>query len=114
MLIRDAINEIISFFDVLREYADLTPNKALYEEARKTIILMLAPVVPHICEEMWELTGQEGFNSSATWPIYDSQYINESIERQWLAFGKCQRRYQKHSTFTEKGNLGRNQINYCR
>jgi len=34
-------------------------------------ILMLAPVAPHICEEVWELTHGAGFVANASWPIVD-------------------------------------------
>lgn len=86
MYIRDAINEILAFIDILREYATMKPNKKLYEEAQQKVILMLAPIVPHICEEMWTLSGQKGYCSLAKWPKFDSKYVNETIELQWMAF----------------------------
>lgn len=47
---------------------------------------MLAPIIPHICEEMWTLTNHKGFISQAKWPKFDKKSINETIEFQWLAF----------------------------
>ena len=44
----------------------------------KTLILLLAPVAPHICEEMWE---QMGFGSGIAfepWPKYDVQAMKRS------------------------------------
>ncbi len=32
---------------------------------------ILCPFAPHICEEMWEKLGGEGFCSTASWPEYD-------------------------------------------
>jgi leucyl-tRNA synthetase len=32
---------------------------------------MLAPVAPHMCEELWEMTGRKGFVSLASWPEPD-------------------------------------------
>jgi leucyl-tRNA synthetase len=32
---------------------------------------MLAPVAPHMCEELWEMTGKKGFVSLASWPEPD-------------------------------------------
>jgi leucyl-tRNA synthetase len=34
-------------------------------------IRMLAPVAPHLCEELWEMVGGKGFVSIASWPEYD-------------------------------------------
>ena len=44
----------------------------------KTLILLLAPVAPHICEEMWE---QMGFGSGIAyelWPKYDTNAMKRS------------------------------------
>ena len=37
-------------------------------EAIKTIILITAPMMPHLAEEMWALIGGEGLVSDAPWP----------------------------------------------
>ncbi|MDL2246146.1 leucine--tRNA ligase [Methanobrevibacter sp. OttesenSCG-928-K11] len=42
---------------------------------------ILAPFTPHICEELWEKYGGEGFISNQKWPEYDEKYIREDIER---------------------------------
>ncbi len=44
----------------------------------RTLILLLAPVAPHICEEMWE---QMGFGSEMAfdpWPTYDEQAMKRT------------------------------------
>jgi leucyl-tRNA synthetase len=86
MYIRDALNEIISFVDVLRKYSELKPNQELFTEAKEKLILMLAPVVPHMCEELWTLSGKKGYVSLAKWPKFEKKYVNEEIEQHWLAF----------------------------
>ncbi len=37
----------------------------------KTFISLLCPFAPHICEELWEKLGGEGFLSLVKWPEYD-------------------------------------------
>ena len=32
---------------------------------------LLCPIAPHVCEEIWEVTGGEGFLSLQPWPQYD-------------------------------------------
>ena len=86
MLIRDALNEIIGFSDVLRKYGEMVPNKQLYEQSQEILILMLAPIIPHMCEELWHLKEHEQYVSLSQWPSFDSQYINESIELQWQCY----------------------------
>ena len=37
----------------------------------KALVLMLSPVAPHICEEIWENLGGEGMACQQSWPAYD-------------------------------------------
>ncbi|MDY3826451.1 MAG: leucine--tRNA ligase, partial [Lachnospiraceae bacterium] len=41
------------------------------KEQLQTFIKLLCPFAPHLCEEMWEATGGEGFLSLASWPTYE-------------------------------------------
>ena len=41
------------------------------KEQLHTFIKLLCPFAPHLCEEMWEVTGGEGFLSLASWPTYE-------------------------------------------
>jgi leucyl-tRNA synthetase len=41
---------------------------------------MLAPFAPHICEEIWELVGGEGFVSLSSWPTPDKSKIATEAE----------------------------------
>jgi len=58
---KEAINKIV--FDVL--------------DAQ---IRMLAPVTPHICEELWEKMGGKGFVSLASWPTPDLAKLDIKAE----------------------------------
>lgn len=42
-------------------------------------IRLLAPVIPHICEELWEKLGNKNFVSLENWPEYDEKKIDEKI-----------------------------------
>ena len=47
-------------------------------EELRTLILLLSPVAPHICEEMWE---QMGFGSGLArepWPTYDEKAMKRT------------------------------------
>jgi leucyl-tRNA synthetase len=41
---------------------------------------MLAPVAPHICEELWEMTGEKNFVSLSSWPKVDESKVDVKAE----------------------------------
>ena len=41
-------------------------------EAVDALVRMLAPFVPHMAEEMWEMLGHPGGLAAATWPTFDA------------------------------------------
>ncbi len=45
------------------------------------LVRLLCPFAPHLCEEIWEAKGGEGFCSLAPWPEYDeAKTVDSSIE----------------------------------
>ena len=44
----------------------------------KTLVLLLAPVAPHICEEMWEQLGFGSEIAYVAWPKYDPEAMKRS------------------------------------
>ncbi len=47
----------------------------------KALVLMLSPVAPHICEEMWQNLGGEGMVCQQSWPAYDeSKTVASTVE----------------------------------
>ncbi len=72
-------------------------------EELKTLILLLYPVAPHICEEMWE---QLGFGSGMTfepWPAYDPQAMKRSeIEIAVQVLGKVRGHITIHPDMTDE------------
>ncbi len=47
-------------------------------EAAATLIRLVAPMVPHIAEETWEILGKEGLVADAPWPVADPQWLEVS------------------------------------
>jgi leucyl-tRNA synthetase len=45
-----------------------------------TQVRMLAPFTPHICEEIWETMGGNGYVAFAEWPGVEQDYINPEAE----------------------------------
>ena len=46
-------------------------RSAALDEAIEHLVLLLAPIAPHIADEMWEGLGQEGFLYRHPWPEAD-------------------------------------------
>ncbi|MFB0567585.1 MAG: class I tRNA ligase family protein, partial [Candidatus Bathyarchaeia archaeon] len=57
-----------------------TVTAKVFSEVLDTQVRMLAPVTPHICEEIWEKMGREGFVSLAAWPKPDESKVDISAE----------------------------------
>ena len=60
---------------------DISAAGALTVDEYKTVLKLLCPIAPHICEEMWESVGGEGFCSMAAWPEYcEKKTVDSSVE----------------------------------
>ena len=58
-----------------------------------TLLRLLCPVAPHICEEMWANLGQEGMICQASWPTYDEALcVEETVELPVQINGKVRAR----------------------
>ena len=63
--IMELVNEIYKY----KEEEDI--NLGLLRSAVRNLVLILSPFTPHICEEMWEMLGNEDSVYNAGWPVYD-------------------------------------------
>jgi len=52
----------------------------VFGEVINAQIRMLAPVAPHICEELWEMIGGKGFVSLSSWPRVDEAKLDVRAE----------------------------------
>jgi leucyl-tRNA synthetase len=50
---------------------------AVRQEALEILVLMLAPMTPHIAEELWEMLGHTGGLWTAKWPLFDAELAKE-------------------------------------
>jgi leucyl-tRNA synthetase len=63
-----------------RETQSKGTNPHVICEVLDAEIRMLAPVAPHMCEEMWETIGGTGFVSLSSWPTFDETKVNVKAE----------------------------------
>lgn len=55
----------------------LTGLKAVPRAAVEPLILMLSPIAPHICEELWSKLGHADSLAHEPWPKADDRYVGE-------------------------------------
>lgn len=53
-------------------------SESAWSDAVDTLILLLAPMVPHLAEELWENTGHTYSVHNQTWPIWDENLIKDA------------------------------------
>ena len=63
--IMELLNEVARFED------DSPQGKAARHEALESAVLLLAPMVPHICHVLWQALGHDGTVADARWPTVD-------------------------------------------
>ncbi|MBX3020784.1 MAG: leucine--tRNA ligase [Bdellovibrionales bacterium] len=45
----------------------------------KPLVQLLAPLAPHMAEELWQRLGGQGFVSLAPWPSYDASLVQDDV-----------------------------------
>ncbi|MBI5873484.1 MAG: leucine--tRNA ligase [Candidatus Omnitrophica bacterium] len=69
---------ISGIIELVNELYKLSPQEQKYQaavEAIETAVLLLAPFVPHLCEEMWQMLGRKESVFRSRWPKYDEKYL---------------------------------------
>src|SRR5690606_30373888 len=76
----------------------------LPRQAMEHFVQLIAPITPHIAEELWERLGHQGGISYVPWPQYDEQYtVDEEIEIAIQVKGKIVDRAMVPADLDEKG-----------
>ncbi|MBU0614649.1 MAG: leucine--tRNA ligase [Nanoarchaeota archaeon] len=75
-----AIGAIMELVNHIYRYKEGGAKLSVYNEAAKTVALLLCPFTPHLSEEVWELLGGKGFCSLHQWPLFDETKIDKQAE----------------------------------
>jgi len=54
-----------------------TEGRAVVHESLEAIVLMLSPIVPHICHELWYVLGHENALVDEHWPVVDESALSQ-------------------------------------
>ena len=77
-----AISSIMELVNELYKYKELEEaNQAFMKKAIDTVVMILSPFAPHICEEMWEALGYNQSLTAVAWPSYDKDaLVRDTVE----------------------------------
>jgi leucyl-tRNA synthetase len=91
-----AIAANMELLNSVSRYADDTATgKAIRQEVFDSMVLMLAPIIPHICHRLWQDLGHDSVIIDHPWPQVDATaLIQESIEMVIQVNGKLRGRMQ--------------------
>ena len=78
-----AVARIMELVNAIYKYDNLEKEKntEFLKKVLKNLLLILAPITPHFCEELWEVTKNEYSIFNAAYPIYNEKaLIKDEIE----------------------------------
>ncbi len=83
MKFNTAIAQMMTLINTIYEVGSLTKDEL------EIFVKLLSPFAPHICEEIWESLGNDGFVSLAKWPEWDeSKTVDATVEYAVQILGK--------------------------
>ena len=54
-------------------------GRSVVHESLEAIVLMLSPIVPHICHELWHVLGHENALVDERWPTFDESALSQEL-----------------------------------
>ncbi len=58
----------------------LSESEKISKDSLEAAILLFAPIMPHVSEELWSKLGHKDFVSLAPWPKYDEKFIDPELD----------------------------------
>jgi leucyl-tRNA synthetase len=73
-----AVMELINALSAVQaDLVQASSGPRVVSSAWSTILVCLYPMVPHICEELWELTGYDTYLALRSWPEHDPDALHK-------------------------------------
>ncbi|MCK4884054.1 MAG: class I tRNA ligase family protein, partial [Candidatus Diapherotrites archaeon] len=79
------------FFDMSKDFKQYLSKSASRTDTETMLavkkyfvdawVRAIAPITPHVCEEIWSTLGNDSFVIDAKWPVSDSELINDAVEK---------------------------------
>ncbi len=64
--------------DLFKFHEDSDQGRAVRQETLELIVLMLSPIMPHVCQKLWEILGKESVLMNESWPEIDDAALEQS------------------------------------
>jgi leucyl-tRNA synthetase len=75
----------MELINTLSKYSDNSANgQAIKQEVLETILLMLSPIIPHVCKQLWHNLGHENDIVIAPWPKVDESALEQDSMKMML------------------------------
>jgi leucyl-tRNA synthetase len=88
-----ALMELVNEVYRLEAEVQAGPARAVLREALETLVLLLNPFTPHVCEEMWARLGHSDGLVRAAWPAFDAEAaLEDAVELAVQVNGKVRGR----------------------
>lgn len=68
----ELVNLMYTSYEELMESAE---GKQVLSSAISSTLTVLSPIIPHVCEELWAVIGNESMLAEAAWPVYDESAL---------------------------------------
>ncbi len=71
-----ACMELVNFMQDFKPKND--KEKAMFSYGLEQLIILMSPIIPHIANELWEITGHNGMIEDRAWPVYDENALKRN------------------------------------
>ncbi len=77
-----AIAAAMELLNAIKRFDDSScAGRSVVQEALDAIVLVLSPVIPHVCHELWHALGHESAPVNVGWPVFDeSALAQDTVE----------------------------------
>jgi leucyl-tRNA synthetase len=91
-----AIAANMELLNWVSKFDDQSPTgQAIRQETYESMVLMLSPIIPHLCHQLWQELGQDSVIIDHPWPQVDeAALVRESIEMVIQVNGKLRGKMQ--------------------
>lgn len=99
-----AVSSIMELVNSCYQFEAKTPeDKSILREAAEILVLLSAPFVPHIAEELWQGLGHKKSVFRESWPTYDSAALSrDEIEIVIQVLGRVRARMTVPANISEE------------
>lgn len=99
-----AISQLMVLTNRIEKYDVKSPEQqANFNQALKTLVILLAPFAPHVCEEMWEMMGGKESVVKVSWPAFNEAALKlDSVTMVVQINGKIRSKYDVETDAAEQ------------